>query len=90
MAICTDHPEVPIDYLPMSAAMCVKHGLPYEEGLRAVTSNPAAMLGMSGKIGSIVKGAAADMVIMSGDPLDIMTDALCVISDGRVVYKKEN
>lgn len=90
VAICTDHPEVPIDYLPMSAAMCVKHGLPYEEGLRAVTSNPAAMLGMSGKIGSIVKGAAADMVIMSGDPLDIMTDALCVISDGRVVYKKEN
>ena len=85
IAICTDHPEIPIDYLLTSAAVCVKHGLPREEALRAITVNPAEMLGVSDQIGCIRKGADADLVLMSGDPLDIMSEPLMVMIDGKIV-----
>lgn len=85
IAICTDHPEIPIDYLLTSAAVCVKHGLPREEALRAITVNPAEMLGVSDQIGCIKKGADADLVLMSGDPLDIMSEPLMVMIDGKIV-----
>ncbi len=40
-AMITDHPVVPIEFLPMSAALAVKNGLKEEEALKAITINPA-------------------------------------------------
>ncbi len=37
----TDHPVVPIEFLPMSAALAVKNGLKEEDALKAITINPA-------------------------------------------------
>ena len=43
VAICTDHPEVPIDLLTLSAAVAYKSGLAYDDALRAITYTAAQM-----------------------------------------------
>ncbi len=86
VSICTDHPEVPVDYLPASAAFCVKAGLPRDEAIRAVTINAAEMAGIADRVGSIEIGKDADLILLDGDPLDIMTNNLLTIIGGKVVY----
>lgn len=87
VSICTDHPEIPVQYLPSSAAFCAKAGLPREEALKALTVNPAKILGMENRIGSIAVGLDADLVLFSGDPLEIMTEVKYTLINGKVVYK---
>lgn len=86
-AICTDHPEVPIQYLCTSAAYCVKAGLPREEAMKAITSKAAEIAGIGGITGEIAVGYDADMVLTDGDPLEIMTDVKMTIINGEIVYK---
>lgn len=88
IAICTDHPEIPVEYLPLSAAVCVKAGLPADEAVRALTINPAEIIGISDRVGSIKKGKDADLVLFDGDPLNIMTNTLFTMIDGKIVYRK--
>ena len=88
VAICTDHPEVPIQYLPASAAFCVKEGLPKEAAVRAVTSTAAKIAGIDGITGDIAVGRIADLTITDGDPLEIMTNVKMTIINGKVVYNK--
>ena len=83
VAICTDHPEVPIQYLPLSAALCVKGGLSHRAALRAITSEAADILGVSDRIGRIAVGLDADLVLFEGDPLDVMHDPVWVMIDGK-------
>ena len=87
VCICTDHPEIPVQYLPASAAFCVKAGLPREEALKALTVNPANVLGLDSRIGSIAVGLDADLVLFSGDPLEIMTEVKYTIINGKIIYK---
>ena len=84
-AICTDHPETPIQYLPMTAALAVRGGLSREEALKAITVNAAKILGVSDRIGSIEVGKDADMVLFSGDPLDLTVTPEVVIVNGKTV-----
>ena len=84
-AIITDHPETPIQYLLLCAAVAVREGMDREEAIRAITCNPAEICGISQRVGSIEAGKDADIVIYSGDPLDIYNRPLMVISDGSIV-----
>ncbi len=86
VAICTDHPEVPIQYLYTSAAYCVKAGLPRSAAMRGVTSAAAEIAGISDRTGEIKIGLDADMVLTDGDPLEIMTNVRMTIINGKVVY----
>lgn len=86
LAICTDHPEIPIQYLPTSAAYCVKEGLPRETAIRAITSNAAAIAGIDHVTGDLAIGRSADMVVTDGDPLEIMTNVKMTIIKGKIVY----
>ena len=45
IAITTDHPVVPINFLAHQAALSVKHGLDRDTALRALTINPARIVG---------------------------------------------
>lgn len=45
----------------------VKHGLPKEEALRALTENPAKFIGMEGKMGTLEKGKLANFLVVKGD-----------------------
>lgn len=84
-AICTDHPETPIQYLPMTAALAVRGGLSRDEALKAITVNAAKIIGAADRLGTIEVGKDADLVLFSGDPLDITVTPDVVIVNGRVV-----
>lgn len=86
VAICTDHPEVPIQYLPSSAAFCVKEGLPKEAAVRAITSAAAKIAGIESLVGDIAAGQLADLVVVDGDPLEIMTNVKLTVIGGKIVY----
>lgn len=62
-AICSDHPENPIQFLPIEAGLAVRGGLSEYDALKAITVTPAEILGLSDRIGSIKVGKDADLVI---------------------------
>jgi imidazolonepropionase-like amidohydrolase len=51
-----------------------------------VTINPARIIGCDGRVGSLAVGKDADVVVWSGDPLDVMSRAERAFLDGREVY----
>lgn len=67
------------------AAQAVANGLPYEEGIRAITLNPARLLGLDKRVGSIEKGKDADLVLYTGDPFEYLTKVCKVMIDGEWV-----
>jgi len=87
-AISTDHPEVSADMLFLCAAMAIKGGMPLKEALKAITINPAKILGIDANKGSLKAGKDADIVILNGDPLDIKTTAKYVFVNGKIAYNK--
>ena len=87
IAITTDHPVVPIHFLIHQATLAVKEGLDPVTALRAVTINPARIIGCADRIGSLSVGKDADLVIWSGDPLDVMSRAERAYSGGHEIYR---
>ncbi|MET0865250.1 MAG: amidohydrolase family protein, partial [Nakamurella sp.] len=87
ISIITDHPVVPIAFLVHQATLAVKEGLDRETALRAITIHPARAMGVDGRVGSLAVGKDADVVLWSGDPLDVMQRALRVYIAGREVYR---
>ncbi len=86
IAITTDHPVVPINFLVHQASLAVKDGLDRDNALRALTINPARIAGIDDRLGSIEPGKDADLVIWSGDPLDVLSRAVRVFVDGAEIY----
>ncbi len=90
-ALMTDAPEVGVNYLPLCAGLAVKAGLKEMEALKAITINPAEILGIDDRVGSIKIGKDADFVVFSSNPLkNIVSEALLTVIDGRVVYENKN
>jgi len=89
ISIITDHPVVPVHFLVHQATLAVKEGLDPEVALRALTINPAKVLGVADRVGSLEVGKLGDVVIWSGDPLDVMQRALQVLIAGVSVYRYE-
>jgi len=87
IAIMTDSPVIPLEYLPMCAALAHKAGLDEMEALKCITINPAEILGVEDRIGSIEVGKDADIVIWDGHPFDLQAKVLYTLVDGKVVYK---
>ncbi|HEV3169363.1 MAG TPA: amidohydrolase [Actinocrinis sp.] len=86
IAITTDHPVVPINFLVHQATLAVKEGLDRDAALRALTINPARIIGVDGRLGSLAVGKDADLCIWSGDPLDVMQRVERAFMDGREIY----
>src|SRR5215469_4740867 len=86
IAITTDHPVVPIHFLVHSATFAIKEGLDRDVALRALTINPARIMGVADRLGSLEPGKDADIVIWSGDPLDVMSRAERAFIGGQEVY----
>ena len=82
-AICTDHPEVPIQYLPLCAALAVKGGLDPEEALAAITVTAAGIAGLGDILGTLVPGREADVVVTSRHPLELLGEVRAVLIGGR-------
>ncbi len=69
--------------LPYQAAMSVAYGLPREAALRALTLEPARVLGIEASHGSLEAGKIANLVIYSADPLEASTDPEQVFIRGQ-------
>lgn len=65
-----------------NAGNAVSHGLSYESAIEAITVNPARIFGMAGQFGELRPGAAADVVIWSGDPLEPLSNAETIFIGG--------
>ena len=87
IAIMTDSPVIPLEYLPMAAALAHKAGLDEMEALKCITINPAEILGIADRLGSIEVGKDADLVIWNGHPFDLQSRVAYTLVDGKVVYK---
>ena len=87
VALTTDHWVVPIQHLLLGLMLSVRDGLDRDEALKLVTINPAEILGIADRVGSIVPGKDADLAVFSGDPLDIMQRVVRVYMDGEPVYE---
>lgn len=75
--------------LNQEAAKAVKYGsVSEEEALKMVTLNPAVMLHVDHKVGSIKEGKDADLVLWSDHPLSIYAKAMKTIVDGIVYYDR--
>ena len=59
-----------------------------DEALRWITLNPAWALGIQDRTGSLEAGKAADVVIWSGDPFSVYSQADQVFIDGALVYER--
>ena len=67
------------------AGNAVANGLPYEASLAAMTVSPAVIFALGDEYGSIEENSIADLVIWSGDPLDVTAAADQVIIAGKTV-----
>jgi imidazolonepropionase-like amidohydrolase len=87
VALTTDHPVVAIDFLVHQATFAVREGMSREDALRSITINPASILGFDDRVGSLAEGKDGDVVIWSGDPLDVLQRAERVFVSGHEVYR---
>jgi imidazolonepropionase-like amidohydrolase len=88
VALTTDHWVVPIQHLIVGLILSVREGLPREEALKLVTINPAEILGVADRVGSITVGKDADLAVWSGDPLDLLQSVERVYIEGEEVYQR--
>jgi imidazolonepropionase-like amidohydrolase len=87
VALTTDHPVVPINFLVHQATLAVKEGMSRDDALRAITVNPARIMGVDERVGALEPGLDGDLVIWDGDPLDVMSRALQVYVAGVSAYE---
>lgn len=88
ICIITDSPVIPLHYLSLCAGLAVKFGLNEEEAWKAITINPAEIVGISDRVGSLDIGKDADIVVFEGNPLrDINYTTKYTVVNGKVVYK---
>ena len=83
VAICTDHPEVPVQYLPLCAALAVKGGMDQESALAAITIGAARIAGLEEGLGSLTPGKEGDVVVTSRHPLELLGEVRAVLLGGR-------
>ncbi len=88
IAIITDAPVIPIQYLPMCAGLAHNAGLDYEEAWKAITIAAAKLTGIGDRVGSLEVGKDGDVVIWNADPMTVLAaESAVTIVDGKVVYE---
>jgi len=73
--------------LRMAAILAVRGGMPSEQALAAITRVPAEILGVHERVGSLAPGKDADLLVLTGDPLDVNSHVQQVYVGGRVVFE---
>lgn len=86
-ALMTDHPVIPIQHLPVCAALSVKSGLDEDTALSSITIDAANIAGIGDRVGSIEKGKDADIAIFNAHPLDFRSRTEYTIINGSIVYQ---
>lgn len=71
-------------FLPAFVGIAIAHGLSEQTAMRAVTINPARVLGIEDQVGSLKVGKSGDVAVFSGHPFNSMSACLATVIDGRV------
>lgn len=79
----------PMNYFPIIPMNVIKEGMSREDALKCVTINPAQILKIEDRVGSLESGKDADIVIWSGDPFDFYSKVEQVFIDGKKVQLKK-
>ena len=79
----------PLRYFQAILCMAIKEGMDQEEALKAVTINPARVLGIAKRVGSLEMGKDADLVIWSGSPTDFYSRVVKTYINGKMVYDSD-
>jgi imidazolonepropionase-like amidohydrolase len=87
-ALMTDHPVIPLQYLPVTAALAVREGLSERAALEAITINAARITGIDDRVGSLEVGKDADIALFDGNPLDFRAHTRHVLIDGNLVFSR--
>ncbi len=90
VCIMTDADVVQQNLLRFQAGLAVKYGMDPDQALRAITINPALLMGLADRLGSIEPGKEADLVIFDGDPFCLQSRVLQVLVAGRTVYRADS
>jgi imidazolonepropionase-like amidohydrolase len=81
--------SLPERMLTYQAARCVREGVSRDDALRAITLNPARILGLADRLGSLEPGKEAYLAVYSGDPLDFSSIVEKVFIEGILAYERE-
>ena len=88
ISIITDAPVIPLQYLPMCAALAVNAGLDTDYAWRAITIHAAESIGIGDRVGSLESGKDGDVVIWTADPMTAVgAESYTTIIDGKIVYQ---
>ncbi len=85
-AIMTDHPVIPIQFLPVEAGLAARSGLDELTAFRAITKTAAEIAGIDGRVGTLEPGKDADIAVFDGHPFDLRTRCVLTLIDGRIVH----
>lgn len=88
IALSTDHPVIPLQYLPLQAGVAVKDGLPESAAVDLMTINAAKIMSLDGRLGSLAVRKDADLFLTDGDVLDPRHHVLATFIDGFCVWGK--
>lgn len=87
-ALTCDHSVIPLEHASIQAATALRYGAKEEDLIRMLTINPAKILEIEERVGSLDVGKDADLVIWSGHPFDFRSYVVKTIINGEIVYER--
>lgn len=85
-ALMTDHPVIPIQFLPVQAGLAMRDGLSEETALRSITRYAAEIVGIADRVGTLEVGKDADIAVFDGHPFDFRTHCVLTLINGKIVH----
>lgn len=86
VAIMTDSPFNPVHNLRDLVIFAIREGLDEDRALETITRNPARILGVEHRVGTLEAGKDADFLVFDGDPWDARNKVRETYIDGRQVF----
>lgn len=86
-ALMCDHPVIHLEHTSVQAAVAMRYGAKEADILRMLTINPARILGLDDRIGSIEAGKDADLVVWNKHPFDMSARVERVFIEGEEVFR---
>lgn len=87
VALSTHHPKISSELLLFSSVMLMRDGLSIFDALRLITINPAKILNLYDRIGSIEEGKYADIVVFDDLPTNTLSNIILTMIDGEIVFE---
>jgi imidazolonepropionase-like amidohydrolase len=84
-----DDESAPRVSLLEQARWAVRGGLEADDALAAITAEPARILGIDDRVGSVEVGKDADIVLYDGDPFSYATRIVAVLVDGVMAHRRQ-